>query len=336
MSKFKILWIDDQTKKCEKDKGSIVKIIKHFGFEPEVVFESDISEDSLRNPEGNLNKQITARDVDLFLVDYNLKNDIFGSDIVREIRIENNIYTDIIFYSSDAKMLINAIQKSFEAISIMDFCDGVYVAPLGDEFNSKVAWVIQKIIKSWYNVHSIRGIVLSKSSKFEQMIGKIIAANYKWCLSGIKEILSKKGDNVINNTKEKWSKVMNSDDPIPSILKDPINFNWTVKRIILQELVDSKQVPLTVFDEIKKLFDLRNDFAHNPMHLEEGKLVLDKNGELKYFTEKDVEVIREILAKIEKELLAVIGTDNESDMAKKEFLVSVTSLSEITEEKLVP
>lgn len=322
MSRFRVLWIDDQTQKCKKDRKSVERIIEHYGFEPDVEFEDDISEYSLSDPEGKLNKQITARNVDLFVVDYNLKNNVFGSDIIREIRNKNNIYSDIIFYSSDRSSLINAVKKSFDSTSITDYCDGVYIVPLGDEFIGKVDYIIQKIIKSWYNVHSIRGIVLSKASKFEHMVGDIISETYPPCLSTIKEKLAIKAENVTATTTRKWNYVTTTADPVPSILSDPINFNWAVKELLLRELIDCKQIDLPLFGEIVKLFRLRNDFAHNPIHLEDGNLILNKNGILISYTEEDIEEIRQKLMMIEDELNTVHEETKRSKTSAEELAVA--------------
>ena len=93
MSRFKVLWIDDQKRKCKKDVKSVERIIESLGFEPDIKVVDDISIESLNN--GVLACEIKARDVDLFVVDYNLKNNLFGNDVVKEIRTNNNIYTDI-------------------------------------------------------------------------------------------------------------------------------------------------------------------------------------------------------------------------------------------------
>ena len=75
MSKFRILWIDDQATKCKKDVRMVKRIIESLGYEPDVQVIDDISKESLSCEGGSLNKAIRARDVDLFVIDYNLKND---------------------------------------------------------------------------------------------------------------------------------------------------------------------------------------------------------------------------------------------------------------------
>lgn len=305
MSKFKILWIDDQTGKCRRDVKAVEQIIESLGFEPDIHIEDDISKNSLTESTGTLHKAICSRDVDLFVIDYNLKNDLFGSDVVKEIRSNNDIYTDIIFYSSMQNTLVEAVRNSFQADSIMDFCDGVYIAPLGDEFIEKVSYVISKTIKSWYNVHSIRGIILSKASKFEQMVSIIIEKNYLPCLEDIKDGLHTKGDNVCRSTKEKWRSVKQMSDPVSNILEDPINFNWAVKKLMLEKIHENGIISVDTWQEIDYIFQLRNKFAHNPIHLRDGMLVLSIDNKEELYSETDIDEIRAALSRIEDDLTRI-------------------------------
>ena len=307
MSKFRILWIDDQATKCKKDVRMVKRIITSLGYEPDVQVIDDISKESLSCEGGSLNKAIRARDVDLFVIDYNLKNDLFGGDVVEEIRCNNDMYTDIVFYSSVSSSLISAVKNSFDSESIMEYFDGVYIAPLGDEFTEKIRSVIVKVIKSWYNVHSIRGIVLSKASKFEQMVSSVISTNYISCLDKLKDDLTIKAGNVCSSTSGKWESVKKSPDPIPQILNDPIQFNWKVKEMILKRLCEEKIIGLTTWTDIEYIFRLRNDFAHNPMHLRDGKLVLTTIRGEQTFDEQKIEEIREALTRIESDLQRLIS-----------------------------
>ena len=313
MSKFRVLWIDDQTVKCKKDVRSVKRIIESLGYEADIEVIDDISEESLNGQNGTLNMAIKARDVDLFVIDYNLKNDLFGADVVKEIRNNNDMYTDIVFYSSVPNTLISAVKNSFDSASSMDYFDGVYIAPLGDEFAEKIKYVILKTIKSWYNVHSIRGIVLSKASKFEQMVSNIIISTYKPCLDKLKDDIAIKGDNVCQSTTGKWTKVKKTCDPIPLILNDPIQFNWKVKEMLLKRLCDENIISLSISDDINHIFSLRNDFAHNPMHLRNGMLILTTSRGEQTFDEHKVEEIREMLTRIESGLQELLDScDGES------------------------
>lgn len=302
MSKFRILWIDDQPKKCRREVKQVKSVVDAFGFEPDIDLVSDISASSLKSPDGTLYKKLRARDIDLFLIDYNLKNDVLGSNVIQEIRKENDIYSDIVFYSSLNSDFIGTVKASFDSPNAMEYFDGVYIVPLGDEFVSKIQYVVNKIIKSWYNVHSIRGIVLSKASKFEHVVSEIINAHYEPCLEEIKTALHEKGENVCKSTSGKWAKVDKASDPVPKILKDPISFNWAVKDLILKIIIEKGLIALPSYDDIAAIFSLRNDFAHNPIHLKDGELVLTKKDSTRSFNEADIEAIRQQLMRIEKDL----------------------------------
>lgn len=302
MSKFRILWIDDQPKKCRREVKQVKSVVESFGFEPDIDLVSDISESSLKSSDGTLYKKLRARDIDLFLIDYNLKNNVLGSNVIQDIRKENDIYSDIVFYSSLNSDFIGTVKASFDSPNAMEYFDGVYIVPLGDEFVSKIQYVVNKIIKSWYNVHSIRGIVLSKASKFEHVVSAIINAHYEPCLEEIKAALHTKGENVCSSTKGKWASVDKAPDPVPKILNDPIGFNWAVKDLILQIIIKKGLIALPSYDDIAAVFSLRNDFAHNPIHLKDGELVLTKKDSMRSFDEADIEAIRQQLMRIEKDL----------------------------------
>ncbi len=302
MSRFRILWIDDQKEKCRRDVRSVEKIVEDLGFEADVNLEDDISKESLEDADGVLNKAIHARDVDLFVIDYNLKNRVFGSDVIEEIRRNHDIYSDIIFYSSEPDLLLSRVKESFDSKSIMDFFDGVYIAPLGYEFLEKVKNVIEKNIKSWYNVHSIRGVVLSKASKFEQMVNNIINNFYQPCLAEIRVALEEKSKNSLSTAEKKWKAVNIAEDPIQQIVRDPINFNWAVKQKIIDTMIEKEAVQINNWAEVKEIFEIRNKFAHNPMHLVNGNLVLEINSKGEIYTEEDVDKLREKLMRVEQSL----------------------------------
>lgn len=317
MSKFRILWIDDQKVKCKKDVRMVGRIINSLGYEADIQVIDDISKESLSYENGTLNKAIKARDVDLFVIDYNLKNDLFGGDVVEEIRCNNDMYTDIVFYSSVPSSLISAVKDSFDCESCMEYFDGVYIAPLGDEFTEKIRSVIVKIIKSWYNVHSIRGIVLSKASKFEQMVSTIINNSYIPCLDKLKADVDTKGDNVCRSIMGGWASVKKASDPIPQILNNPIQFNWKVKEMLLKRICSENIISLSTWNDIEYIFSLRNYFAHNPMHLRDGLLILTTIKGEQIFDEKKIEEIREALTRIENDLQRLIDAgDGESIVPK--------------------
>ena len=77
--------------------------------------------------------------------------------------------------------------------------------------------------------------------------------------------------------------------------------------MILKRLCEEKIIGLTTWADIEYIFRLRNDFAHNPMHLRDGKLVLTTIRGEQTFDEQKIEEIREALTRIEADLQRLIS-----------------------------
>lgn len=302
MGKFNVLWIDDQPRKCKRDQIGIESSIKENGLIPNIKFISKASEDELFGEDTESNKLLKSRDYDLLFLDYKLIGNLFGNDVISTIREKYKIFVDIILYSSSKNEMITAVKKSFDEESSLSYLDNVYIIPLGDEFQTKASQVIDKIVGSWYNAHSIRGVVLAKTSKFEGLVSDIIRQNYSKFIINIKEVLKEKGKNVLDSLNRKWNIVYNSNDPVDYILNNPISFNWAVKEKILNYLIDNQ---IIMIDEekrevMKDLFNLRNDFAHNQLKIENGECHLFIGSETRTYKEKDIRDIRDKIASLEK------------------------------------
>jgi len=153
---------------------------------------------------------------------------------------------------------------------------------------------------------------IKKKVNFETMFGifdntKLGYKDRISCLDKLKADLTIKSDNVCGSTSRKWECVKKSPDPIPQILNDPIQFNWKVKEMLLKRLCDENIIGLTTWSDIEYIFRLRNDFAHNPMHLRDGKLVLTTIRGEQTFDEQKIEEIREALTRIESDLQKLIN-----------------------------
>lgn len=309
MSKLKILWIDDQPEKVDLEREFVEKTIINHGFTPDIKTISKIDQTDLNN-NSELIKKIKSREYDLLFIDYKLSHHVLGSQIIGKIRSEHNIYVDIIFYSSDKEKLINAIIESYSE-SILDYLDDVHILPLDDtDFNDKVEIIIKKIIGSWYNAQSIRGIILSKASKLELLTNELIEKYYKSCLITIKDSLKEKSSNIVKTTKDKWSSVEKKEDPISLIIKDPINFNWSVKKVILQTILDEHIITISNWENLKSIFCLRNDFAHNVTKINNGSLILYNENKKYVYDEIKIEEIRKKINNVETELLNLLHVDN--------------------------
>ena len=88
---FKILWFEDEVTWFNMERLRINSILQEHYLIPEIVRKDgddfDISE-------------LTGNDYDLIIMDYKLAEGTTGDTVVTAIR-ENNILTDILFYSSE-------------------------------------------------------------------------------------------------------------------------------------------------------------------------------------------------------------------------------------------
>lgn len=324
MSKLKVLWIDDQPEKVALEREFVEKTIENYGFTPEIKITSKIDQTDLNN-DSELIKKIKSREYDLLFIDYKLSHQVLGSQIIGRIRSEHNIYVDVIFYSSDKEELINAVIKSYNG-STLDYLDDVHILPLDDtDFNDKVEIIIKKIIGSWYNAQSIRGIILSKASKFELLTNELIQKYYSPCLATIKNSLKEKNRNILKTINDKWNSVEKKEDPINVILKDPINFNWSVKQAILQVILDERIIALSNWENLKSIFRLRNDFAHNVTKINSGNLILYKEKDKCVYDEIKIEEIRKNINDVETELLNLLHADNYAQEQADEMIEEIAA-----------
>lgn len=301
MSKFKILWIDDQPDKIGLEKDKIEEMIRLKGFTPNIELVSKITNtDVMANAEWY--KRLKSREYDLLLIDFNLCNHILGSNIIGNIRKDNNIYVDIIFYSSDRDRLIETIKKSLDG-AILEFIDDVHIAILDDsDFYDKIELVIDKIIGSWYNAHSIRGVILAKTSKFETMVNDIVRLHYQSRKNALSTKLIDKKNNVLKSVSDKWNNLTNESDPTLYILDHPVEFNWNVRKLLFDTLIDEKIISIEdehFISNLKEIFTLRNCFAHSKAKVLNGQMIIHVNGKEKIYDETEIDNIRSKINNIE-------------------------------------
>ena len=74
------------------------------------------------------------------------------------------------------------------------------------------------------------------------------------------------------------------------------------------------EISLPNWELLEQIFSLRNDFAHNPIHLRDGKLVLTKNGQDFLYEESDIATIRDTLTLVEGELITQAPHQDEDGM----------------------
>lgn len=160
---FKILWFEDEVTWFNMERLRINSILQEHYLIPEIVRKDgddfDISE-------------LTGNDYDLIIMDYKLAEGTTGDTVVTAIR-ENNILTDILFYSSEEHNMLTAISKGMPPI------DGVYLTKRDyNLFTQKAENLINKMVKRSEDLVNLRGFVMDGSSDFEVRIQEIL--NIVW------------------------------------------------------------------------------------------------------------------------------------------------------------
>lgn len=158
-TKFNILWFEDEITWYNMERMRVESILKTHYLIPMVV----------RKDGDDFNiDELMGNDYDLILMDYKLADEVTGDTIATALR-ENNILTDILFYSSEEESMLSAI------IGKMPPIDGVYLTKRDYTiFTEKVEKIIRKIVKRSEDVVNLRGFVLDNTSDFELRIKELL------------------------------------------------------------------------------------------------------------------------------------------------------------------
>lgn len=193
--KFNILWFED-------DPGwyrGAVRKAKSFT----EIHSLECNSERIRSSEFDLLK-LQDKKYDLILMDYDLKSVETGEKVIKKIR-DIDIYTDILFYSSEYDSMIKSVDGMNPPI------DGVYYANRKmEEFNNKLKRIIDKVVCRSEDLINLRGFVLDNTSDFELRIKEIIKICWDKFEDNQKDILLGKLDEVFNN-KNKFLQAMISE-----------------------------------------------------------------------------------------------------------------------------
>lgn len=180
---FKILWFEDEPTWYNMEKLRIEGILREHQLIPSI---------TRRSGEDFAIQELTGNDYDLILMDFKL-DELTGDKIVSEIR-NNNILTDILFYSSEEDNMLNAIRRQMPPI------DGVYLTKRDyTVFTEKASKLISKIVRRSEDVVNLRGFVLDNTSDFELRIKEILNICWQKVTQQEKDTLSKTLSKVLDN-----------------------------------------------------------------------------------------------------------------------------------------
>ncbi|MFM9838171.1 MAG: hypothetical protein ACKVOQ_07900 [Cyclobacteriaceae bacterium] len=297
---YKILWFEDRDEWYNEAKKTVANIVDEHGFNfPEPVrYKNSVGWDSQN-----------LRDFDLILVDFKLDNET-GDSIIEKIRA-NDVYTEIIFYSTDGDV---EIRKTIAGKGI----DGVFCASRdGGAFERKVTKVIETTLKKVQDINNMRGLIMATTSDLDEVMLEIIERFIKMgnensiTISGyIFEI----ADNFISEKNASYSNLKKNNDPI-GLANDTLLFDSFKRARVIQKIVKmlSKEnlSHLANFLDAynKEIIQPRNAFAHVAPKVDEkgNKVLVPKRGEIITFTDELCKEIREKISNHNDNLNLISG-----------------------------
>ncbi|MET3128334.1 hypothetical protein ABID42_003453 [Arcicella rosea] len=153
---YYLLWVEDDDSWFETTSELFKETILDYGFNP--IIERKVSLDEVVVVE-----EIVAsglKKYDILLIDFNLKDSKSGDSIIDLLR-DKDIYTDIIFYSSDKSLILESVSKhQFE---------GVYHSDR-KEVEDKFIKVFKTTIKKVEEINSMRGLIVGETSELDALI----------------------------------------------------------------------------------------------------------------------------------------------------------------------
>jgi hypothetical protein len=287
---YYILWVEDDDSWYKTASELFSDTIIDYGFNP--IIERKKSFDEVVNEivDNGLKK------FDIFLIDFKLRNSKDGDSIVDHVR-SSNIFTDIIFYSSDKQTIIDSIKEHL--------FEGVYHSDK-KEVEDKFEKVFKTTIKKIEEINSMRGLIVGETSELDALIEEHL--NFyiqppfieKFNLAKFIEI------EIVKNIEKRSVKIdelYKSEGLISIIPHIDVAKKWQLLRGILKVNTDYKPY-ITEFLTINSKYQddviqIRNKFAH-------AKVITKDNGKevLKAFIGDDhFEFDEESFKKIREDLI---------------------------------
>ncbi|CUV65987.1 hypothetical protein BN3087_550003 [Sulfurovum sp. enrichment culture clone C5] len=269
---YKILWLDDNIDAFIEDRhiNKIKNFLEEEGFEAEIITVKQVNDffDKLDNS------------FDLILTDFHM-NDMNGDEVVKKIRKESHIFTEILFYTAQADLKNT---DKLDRISFLQTTNNHH-----KQVVAKVKSLIGLTIQKFHDIVVMRGMIMNETSDMDnqklEMIKKYINTNNVFETNNLKnEILEKINEHFTKKLSCVNGEWKTKDNGFSKLIKDDFVFSakykiqtlgWILHKLSLDDFSESYK------DEI---ISLRNKFAHATL-LEET----DENGKIlrKYFKHGD-------------------------------------------------
>lgn len=151
---YYVLWVEDDDSWFKTTSELFSETIFDYGFNPIIERRKSLDEVTNQIVDSGLKK------FDIFLIDFKLRNSQDGDNIIDYVR-NSNIFTDIIFYSSDKQSIVDSIREHL--------FEGVYHSDR-NELEDKFEKVFKTTIKKIEEINSMRGLIVGETSELDALI----------------------------------------------------------------------------------------------------------------------------------------------------------------------
>lgn len=294
---YKILWIDDNIEDII-DLGIKDELIS-FVESKEFIATIDCFEDTK-----TAIAKLESEKYDLILSDYNIdekeqNEEKQGDYLINQIR-QNDIFTEVLFYSSDSNFKEIAMKLYQDRVSFFSLLNDVSYK----EFKNKTFKLIDLTITKLEELNNIRGLVMSETSELDNSVEEIIFSflskgnedSEKLKAYIIESIISSATGNL--KSAEKFGE-LNATEIIKSRLFDADKKSRTVNKILEILKVEDKQFNDFYKNYKADVLDTRNDLAHAKSDIIDGieyLIISRKDGEhpIKFNQEHCVQIRRNL------------------------------------------
>ncbi|WP_026476497.1 response regulator [Alkaliphilus transvaalensis] len=257
---YRILWFEDNESWFKTHKQVIENFLDDRGFVLNAV--------RYENDDKGIEEILKECDYDLILMDYNL-TDANGDVIIERIR-EQQLYTEIIFYSQNGAQAIRDIIKERGVDGV--YCSGRHII----DFEEKVTKVIETTIKKVQDLNNMRGLVMAEVSELDDVMLQIIS-NFLLAVSCeekdklIQEIFKVMKNSMKDNAK-KLERFIGSND-IQNLINSRL-FDSEKKRNVVSKIINIINEQNIMENYKEEVLIIRNVLAHVKEEIVDGKRVL--------------------------------------------------------------
>lgn len=294
---YKILWIDDNIEDII-DLGIKDELIS-FVESKQFIATIDCFEDTK-----TAIAKLESEKYDLILSDYNIdekeqNEEKQGDYLINQIR-QNDIFTEVLFYSSDSNFKEIAMKLYQDRVSFFSLLNDVSYK----EFKNKTFKLIDLTITKLEELNNIRGLVMSETSELDNSVEEII---FSFLSKGNEDSGKLKAyiiDSIISSatgnlkSAEKFGE-LDAAEIVKSRLFDADKKSRTVNKILEILKVEDKQFSDFYKNYKTDVLDTRNDLAHAKSDIIDGieyLIITRKDGEhpIKFNQEHCVQIRRNL------------------------------------------